>query len=70
MIDGYSANGAPLNIRTFKAIDQTHDIVCSARSLPIVELFCSHKEANQADFTRRFEYFYDRTPSSATPNAG
>ncbi len=42
MVDRDATNGAPRNIRSFKAVAQAHDIVCAARRLPVVKPLRCH----------------------------
>jgi hypothetical protein len=42
MVHSNTANGAPCEIRSFKAIDEPHDIVCATSSLPVEKFFRRH----------------------------
>lgn len=42
VVDRNPADGTPRHVRPFKTVNEPHDVVRSAGSLPIVELLCSH----------------------------
>jgi len=44
MINRYATYGAPQNICAFETVNQPHNVVRPARSLPIIKLFSSHMQ--------------------------